>query len=265
MKHHLEEALQDFTGNITIKVNTPAAVNLFVVDEECQKLNKKDMEIFHSIVAKLPFVGERARPDIMAAIAFLTTRVSRSDEDNWKRLERLLSYVHNTHELKLTPSAESMSSVKWWVDTSYGVHQDMKSHAGGSLSLGRGVLFSKSTKQKLNSKSSTEAELATSSEVLPQILWTRYSLEDQGVDVRESVLYQDNTNAIQLERNGKASGGQRTTHINIIYFFIKDRVESREVTIMYCPTEDIIADFFTKPLQGIKFIRFRKSIMGFRK
>ena len=58
MKHHLEEALQVFTGNITIKVNTPAAVHLFAVDEECQKLNKKDMENFHTIVAKLLFVGK---------------------------------------------------------------------------------------------------------------------------------------------------------------------------------------------------------------
>ena len=46
MKPHLGEVLQDFTGNITIKANTPAAVHLFVVDEEYQKLNKKDMEFF---------------------------------------------------------------------------------------------------------------------------------------------------------------------------------------------------------------------------
>ena len=112
MKYYLEEALQNFTGNITIKVNTPAAVHMFAVDEECQKLNKKDMEIFHSIVAKLIFVGKRARPYIMVAIAFLTTRVSKSDEDDWKKLERLMSYIHNTLDLKLTLSTESMSSVK---------------------------------------------------------------------------------------------------------------------------------------------------------
>ena len=83
--------------------------------------------------------------------------------------------------------------------------------------------------------------------------------------VRESVLYQDNTSAIQLERNGRASSGQRTRHINIIYFFIKDRVESGKVIIIYCPTEDMTADFFTKPLHGIKFIRFRESIMGLKR
>ena len=64
------------------------------------------------IVAKLLFVGKRARPDIMVTIAFLTTRVSKSDEDDWKKLERLMSYVHNTLNLKLTLSAESMSSVE---------------------------------------------------------------------------------------------------------------------------------------------------------
>ena len=59
------------------------------------------------IVAKLLFVGKRARPDIMVAIAFLTTRVSKSDEDDWKKLERLMSYVNNTLDLKLTLSVES--------------------------------------------------------------------------------------------------------------------------------------------------------------
>ena len=69
------------------------------------------MEVFHNIVAKSLFIGKRDRPDIMVAIAFLTTRVGKSDEDDWKKLERLMSYVHNTLDLKLMLSAESMNSV----------------------------------------------------------------------------------------------------------------------------------------------------------
>ena len=77
-----------------------------------------------------------------------------------------------------------------------------------------------------------------------------------------SVVYQDNKSAILLEENGRASSGRRTRHINIRYFFVKDRVLSKEVKIEYCPTNEMIGDFFTKPLTGTKFIEFKKLIMG---
>ena len=196
MRHHLEEALEMFTGDTGKNVNSPAAIHLFEVNENCEKLNEKDAALFHSTVAKLLFVSKRARPDIMVAIAFLTTRVSKSDKDDWKKLERLLSYIRGSIGLTLILSASSTSCVKWWVDASYGVHPDMRSHTGGSLSLGRGSIYSKSSKQKLNSKSSTEAELIAASEVLPQILWTRHFLLEQGCQLKESTLFQDNTSAI---------------------------------------------------------------------
>ena len=186
-------------------------------------------------------------------MSYLTTRVSKADEDDWKKLKRLLQYLRSTLKLKMTLSADSMSSVKWWVDASYGVHNDMRSHTGGCMMIGRGALFSKSSKQKLNSKSSTEAELIAASEVLPQILWTRYFLGDQGYAIRNNDLFQDNQNAIQMERNGRSSSGQQTRHTNTRYFFNKDRVGSGELSIIYCPTDEMIADFFTKSLQVKKF------------
>ncbi len=64
-----------------------------------------------------------------------------------------------------------------------------------------------------------------------------------------------------LERNGKASSGKRTRHINIRYFFITDQVNMKEVSIEWCPTKDMVADFMTKPLQGSHFKRLRDIIM----
>ena len=65
-----------------------------------------------------------------------------------------------------------------------------------------------------------------------------------------------------MAKNGKASSGKRTKHINIRYFFVADRIDSNELTIEYCPTGDMIGDFFTKPLQGAQFIKFRKEILN---
>ena len=74
-------------------------------------------------------------------------------------------------------------------------------------------------------------------------------------------MYQDNQSAILLENNGRASISRRTKHLNIRYFFITDRINKGEIKLEYCPTDDMVADFFTKALQGKKFLKFRKIIM----
>ena len=65
-----------------------------------------------------------------------------------------------------------------------------------------------------------------------------------------------------LEKNGWASSSKRTRHINIRYFFITDRVANKEVRIEYCPTKQMLANYFTKPLQGLQFKTFRNQIMS---
>ena len=77
-------------------------------------------------------------------------------------------------------------------------------------------------------------------------------------------MYQDNQSAILLENNGRVSSSRRTKHLNIRYFFITDRIKKGELKIEYCPTDDMVADFLTKPLQGKKFIQFRKIIMNLK-
>ena len=98
--------------------------------------------------------------------------------------------------------------------------------------------------------------------MMPIILWTSYFLLEQGYGVIENLLLQDNKSLILLERNGRASSGKRTRHINICYFFISDQVNMKEVTIDWCPTKQMVADFMTKPLQGCQSRNLRDYIMG---
>ena len=72
--------------------------------------------------------------------------------------------------------------------------------------------------------------------------------------MNETVVYQDNQSAILLETNGVASSSKRTRHIDICYYFVKDCIAAGELTIQFCPTDDMWADYFTKPLQGAKFL-----------
>ena len=141
------------------------------------------------------------------------------------------------------------------------MHNDRKSHIGGCITLGRGTLMNRSEKQKLNTKSTTESEMVGCSDLAPDLIWTKNFLKHQGYDLKVNIN-QDNTSAINLEKNGVASAGRRSKHIDIRYFWLKDRVERGDVNIKYCPTKLMIADFFTKPLQGTFFKRLKAVIMG---
>ena len=108
----------------------------------------------------------------------------------------------------------------------------------------------------------TEAELVGVDDVMPLVLWTSYFLEAQGYEVRENKVFQDNKSAILLEGNGKHSSSWRTQHINIRYFFVTDWIQVKELTVKYCPMEDMLGDMFTKPLQGSEFRNFCDAILN---
>jgi hypothetical protein len=97
---------------------------------------------------------------------------------------------------------------------------------------------------------------------MPIICWTRSFLLSQGYGIIENLLLQDNKSSILLERNGRASSGKRTRHINIRCFFITDQVNMKDISIDWCPTKEMVADFMTKPLQGSLFKKLRDYIMG---
>ena len=232
------------------------------MDEDCPKLDKTKSEQFHSLVAKVLFATKRARPDTGTALSYLTTRVREPDRQDWQKLVHLMKYVHGTKDLPLILGANGSGILKWHVDGSYTVHPNMRGHTGGGLTMGRGFPISTSTKQKLNTRSSTESELVGVDDLMPSILWTREFLLAQGYGVTETIVGQDNRSAILLEKNGKASSGKRTKHINIRYFFVTDRIKKKEISVEWVPTADMVADFWTKPTQGQLFTKFRDLIMG---
>ena len=151
----------------------------------------------------------------------LCTRVKCPDEDDYKKLARVMKYLRRTRHLGLTLQGDDLQVMKWWVDAAFAVHPNLRSHTGGVGSLGRGATYSCSTKQKLNTTSSTEAELVGVNDVMPQVLWTRCFIEAQGCKISDCITYQDNKSAILLERNGRSSSGKKTKHFNVRYYFIK--------------------------------------------
>ena len=101
--------------------------------------------LFHNMTAKALYICKRSRPDIQPAVSFLTTRVKAPDQDNWKKIVRMLGYLKGTKTLVLTLS-DNGKGLKWWIDASNGVHPDLNGHIGSTMSMGKGSVLSKSTK-----------------------------------------------------------------------------------------------------------------------
>jgi len=245
---------------------TPAANYLFDVSQDSPRLDIERAELFHHITAQLLYLSKRARPDLQPTVPFLCTRVQHPTEQDWKKLGRGLTYLEKTKDLPLRLRIETDEQgqlcIEWWIDASFAVHPDMRSHTGATMSLGKGSPITISARQKLNSTSSTTAELIGVSDAIGTVEWVRRFLEAQGMTIGDNMIYQDNQSAILLEKNGRASSGKRTRHLNIRFFYITDRVNDGAVRIEYCPTKDMRGDFPTKPLQGELFRGHRTWMMG---
>ena len=152
----------------------------------------------------------------------------------------------------------------WNIDASFAVHPDCKSHTGTSLTLGHGSALSMSCKQKINTKSLTEAELVGVDSAMTFVMWMKHFFESQVKQMNEgsklkplgsdTIIEQDNTSAIQLEKNEWKSSSRRTKHIDVRYFYVTECLKKRDVSrVVYKPTRDIHSDYFTKALQEKAF------------
>ena len=215
MSNYINEVLEGCTV-MAGKSQTPAHSNLFDIRsiEDSPLLADEDRERFHSVTAQLLYLAKRVRPDLLVAVAFLTKKVSAPQKDDQGKLVRAIQYLRENSHMGIVLEGQRNISILAYVDASYGVHADLKSHTGCVIGIGRGPVYSKSTGQKLNTKISTEAELVVLSNSTSQIVWTRGFLEEQGYKMGPATVYQDNMSTIALVNNGE-SNSDRTRHIAI--------------------------------------------------
>jgi hypothetical protein len=260
MKKYIESVLEEWIPYSDNKIcSTPALKQIMERSDKTEKLPVKDRELFHRTVARLLFLAKRIAPDLLLAVSVLSSRVRDPDKMDMVHLQRVLAYLKGSRNRAIVFKAGGNIDLCQYTDASFGVHEKMKSRTGSILFLNGGFVGAWSSKQKLNSKSSTEAELIGITDDIGWGLWAKHWLREQGYDVK-LVIFQDNTSVKKiLERGPEANG--RTRHLAIRYYFISDLLERQEVSIDYCPTENMKADGLTKPLIGDPFRRFRDGII----
>ena len=261
MEGFIEDLLKENSVSGTSRV--PASLSLFEIDDSECRLEKEEAERFHSVVASLLYLSLKIRPELLVAVTFLCSRVDKSTKQDMRKLYKVLNYLNFTKHLGCRlGDSDGTIGLHVYCDASFAVHPDAKSVGGIYASLGTGPIWCKCGKQKLVSRSSTEAELIALSDGVSLALWAKSFLEEQGYKVRGE-LYEDNQSTMKLAENGR-SQSDRTRHINIRYYFIKQYLENGELNLNYCPTLSMIADALTKPLQGKQFEFLRSLLLGYK-
>ena len=153
------------------------------------------------------------------------------DTDDYKNLYKLVKYIQGTIGLPLILSINNSIKIKWYVDAVFGVNKDMRSHTGGFMTMVTVGAYVQSRKQKLNTKSSIESNIVGVYDFLTQVIWYQYFLKYQGYKIHGDIKYQDNQSAIKLDNIGRKFSSKSTSHINIRYYFITDRITKQEASV----------------------------------
>jgi hypothetical protein len=175
----------------------------------------RDKKRFHTTTAKLLYLSKRTRPDIQLPVLYLCTRVKEPTVDDDAKLLKVLGYLKLTrNKARIISPKGNLKRLVAYVDASFASHADDKGHTGLVIKWGATTLGTISRKQKIATKSSTEAEVVGLTDVLDEIERSNEYMEEQGEQLDVPIVYQDNmSTTITLVRN-ENSGNVRTRHLN---------------------------------------------------
>jgi Reverse transcriptase (RNA-dependent DNA polymerase) len=244
--------------------DTPHSADLFSINDKLGLMDSAKQELFHSRTQSLLYLAKRTRPDIQTSVGFLGRRVKKATGEDWNKISKVIKFIRKTKSVGLRfRCGVDKLKVTAFVDVSYASHADRKSHTGCSIFIGDvGAIYCKSSRQNIVTKSSSEAELVGATDLAGAYLWIKNYLKYQSYDmVQEVDLRQDNKAVISWLKNGKAKD-EKGRHISIRYFWLADRIKRGNLVVNYTSTNDMVADYLSKPLVGAIFDKFRNMILG---
>ena len=242
--------------------STPADEHLFDEDPSAQPLDEAGARAFHSTVMKLMYMCKRVRGDALLPVLYLSTRVKSPNTSDENKLKRLVGYLKRTRDRRKVITTTKIERVEMYIDASFSSHTDGAGHSALVTFVGTTATILKSSKQKMGTKNSTEAELVALSDLYLIGLWLHEFLESLGVVLKKPVIYQDNKSTMALVQS-LVNNKPRSRHLNARRRVMYDEIMiNKSVDLAYLQTSEMIADVLSKQLCGEKFFKFAASIQG---
>jgi len=254
---YTREILERFNMSDSKAVSTPLQQNIQLssVDET----KEANGTLYRQLVGSLNYLTT-TRPDIAYSVSILSQFMAKPLESHWIAAKKVLRYLKGTVNFGIMYTDDCDVELTGYSDSDWaGNPDDRKSTSGYAFNIGTGIVSWSSKKQPTVSLSSTEAEYKALCNATCEAVWLRRILEDTGnKQMKATVLKCDNQSSIKLAHNPIYHA--RTKHIEIQHHFVREKIQSKEIDLIYCNTTDNVADIFTKPLGKMNFEECRKQL-----
>ena len=241
---------------------TPSEMNINKQNKE--PLDECQHRIYRQIVGGLIYIMCSTRPDLAFIVTILSQSLSNPTEGDFVMAKHVLRYLKGTKDCSLVFKKSGQTiSVNGFCDSDWANSEDRKSISGYCFNIfPKGPLISwKTRKQPTVALSSCEAEYISLVSAIQEgkyLVSLIFEILGHNLNFHMNC---DNQGTIALAKNPIKQ--QRTKHVDIKYHFIRDEILKGAVSMSYIPTEDNLADIFTKPLSSIKLRKFMRHIFGF--
>jgi len=221
--------------------------------------DKVDEGYYRSLIGCLMYLTA-TRPDILFVVSLLSRFMHCASEMHLRAAKRILRYIKGTIDYGVKFEKCPSFKLLGFSDSDWaGSADDMRSTSGHCFSLGSGIFSWSSKKQEIVAQSTAEAEFIAATGAVNQVLWLRKIMYDLHLEQKEStIILVDNQAAIAISNN--LVFHKKTKHFNIKFYFLREVQQRGEVTLVYCKSENQLADLFTKPLPIRKFELLRQKI-----
>ena len=254
----IKELLSDLPVSKTYK--SPVSSSALKRDPRATPI---DASTFRSTLMRVAYLASRTRPDFNFGVSLCQSTLHKPTTDDQAILDRMLGYLEYTKDKELCFTPTSMH-LTCYVDASYALHNDARSHYGYTMQLGayNCPFTNKSGKIKNVCRSSTEAEICALNELSSEALHERDLLLELGHHQGFTIIYEDNEACITRVNGPLINFGRKGKHVRTRHAFVKEQIDNNFLRLFYCPTEHLLADIHTKPLVGGKFYSFRDNLLG---
>jgi hypothetical protein len=245
--------------NDTSVVESPQAVNVVLIPNK--QSTCMDKFPYPSLVGALHYLVRATRPDIANAVRVLSKFTTCYDETHWRAALRVLKYLKHTSSYGFVLNGqESNLDYLVYTDASFAnAEEDRRSILGFCVMLAGCAISYRSSRATQISLSTCEAEVSAAVEGVKESEWLYALVKELGLNIKAPVLlYCDNSAAIQQIKNPCAHYANK--HVEIKQLFAREKYEEGKIDVQFCPTDEMIADVFTKALPVQKFTYFRDKL-----
>ena len=245
-------------------VSTPMDLNVTLCKTETSDESKDRTHTendYAACIGELLYAAHATRPDILYAVVTLAQFTNRPSTEHWTALKHVYRYLKGTANHRLTYGRNRSSSIELdrFVDADWGSNEHRKSISGYVFTIAGGAVAWSAKKQVRVALSTAEAEYASAVHAVKQILWVRNLYQELGLPMETpSVLRCDNQSAIAISHHPEFHA--RTKHIDIEMHFLRDHVREGTIDTIYVPSEENLADIFTKALPKPSHCKFTEAI-----